>query len=114
MSLLARRRLLKSYTYEIMCLAIPGKLTQVQSIPDGMRMGKVNFGGIVKEVCIECTPEAVVGDYVLVHAGFALNIVNEAEALRTFELLKEMEQLDELTPGNLPDSSNQQGGHEVP
>ena len=59
-------------------------------------MGKANFGGIVKQVCLEYTPEAKVDDYVLVHVGFALSAIDEAEAARTYELLKEMSQLQEL------------------
>jgi hydrogenase expression/formation protein HypC len=78
------------------CLAIPGKLIEVSEDPHGVRMGKANFGGIVKQVCLEYTPEADAGDYVLVHVGFALGIVDEEEAARTYKLLEEMEQLAEL------------------
>jgi hydrogenase expression/formation protein HypC len=59
-------------------------------------MGRTNFGGIVKKICLEYTPEARVGDFVLVHVGFALNTINEEEALRTYKLLEEMNQLTEL------------------
>ena len=59
-------------------------------------MGKANFGGIVKKVCLEYTPEVQTGDYVLVHVGFALSKVNEEEAVRTYKLLEEMKQLGEL------------------
>ena len=79
-----------------MCLAIPGKLTEITTDPGGVRMGKANFGGILKQVCLECTPEAKLGDYILVHAGFALNTVDEEEAARTYELLKEIEELQDL------------------
>ena len=79
-----------------MCLAIPGKVVEVIAHPSGIRMGKANFGGIVKQVCLEYTPEAKVDDYVLVHVGFALSTIDEAEAARTYELLKEMSQLQEL------------------
>ena len=79
-----------------MCLAIPGKLIEVSEDAHGVRMGKANFGGIVKQVCLEYTPEANVGDYVLVHVGFALGKVDEGEAARTYKLLEEMEQLAEL------------------
>jgi hydrogenase expression/formation protein HypC len=83
-----------------MCLAIPGKLTEIADDPYGVRMGKANFGGIVKQVCLQYTPDAEVGDYVLVHVGFALGKVDEAEAERTYKALAEMEQLAELdTPG---------------
>lgn len=79
-----------------MCLAIPGRLIEVTEDAHGVRMGKANFGGIVKQVCLEYTPEANAGDYVLVHVGFALGKVDEDEAARTYKLLEEMEQLAEL------------------
>jgi hydrogenase expression/formation protein HypC len=79
-----------------MCLAIPGKLVEITDNPEGMRMGKANFGGIVKQVCLEYTPEVKLGDYVLVHVGFALSQVDEEVAARTYKLLEEMEQLSEL------------------
>jgi hydrogenase expression/formation protein HypC len=79
-----------------MCLAIPGKLVKIEKHPSGIRMGKANFGGIVKQVCLEYTPDAKVDDYVLVHVGFALSTIDEAEAARTYDLLKEMSQLQEL------------------
>ncbi len=79
-----------------MCLAIPGKLIEIIAHPSGIKMGKANFGGIVKQVCLEYTPDAKIDDYVLVHVGFALSTIDEAEAARTYELLKEMSQLQEL------------------
>jgi hydrogenase expression/formation protein HypC len=79
-----------------MCLAIPGKILEIQADEQGVRMGKTNFGGIVKQVCLEYTPEVQCGDYVLVHVGFALGKVDEEEAQRTYQALKEMEQLGEL------------------
>jgi len=82
-----------------MCLAIPGKVLESFE-QGGMRMAKVQFGGIVREACLEYVPETKVGDYVLVHVGFAISRVDEAEAQRTYELLKEMDQLGELdAPG---------------
>ncbi len=81
-----------------MCLAIPGKLLSMATDANGVLMGKANFGGIVKEVCLQYTPDAVPGEYVLVHVGFALGKVDEAEAARTFQLLEEMGQLEELDP----------------
>ncbi len=78
-----------------MCLAIPGKV--VESFEQrGMRMAKVQFGGIVREACLEYVPETQVGDYVLVHVGFAISRVDEEEAARTYQLLEEMDQLTEL------------------
>lgn len=83
-----------------MCLAIPGKLIDIAEDVNGVRMGRANFGGIVKQVCLEYTPEVNPGDYVLVHVGFALNKVDEEEAERTYRLLQEMDQLQELdVPG---------------
>lgn len=79
-----------------MCLAIPGKLIAIQEDPYGVRMGKANFGGIVKEVCLQYTPDVQPGDFVLVHVGFALGKVDEAEAERTYKALQEMDQLGEL------------------
>ena len=79
-----------------MCLAIPGKLLDVEADANGVRMGRANFGGIVKQVCLEYTPDALPGDYVLVHVGFALGKVDQAEAERTYRLLQEMDQLQEL------------------
>jgi len=78
-----------------MCLGIPG---QVVSLDDtsGLRMGKVQFGGVVREVCLEYVPEVALGDYVIVHAGFAISPVDEEEAARTYQLLEEMGQLTEL------------------
>jgi hydrogenase expression/formation protein HypC len=92
-----------------MCLAIPGKLLDVAMDPNGVLMGRANFGGIVKQVCLEYTPDATPGDYVLVHVGFALSKVDEAEAERTYKLLAELDQLQELDiPGveeSIPEES---------
>jgi len=79
-----------------MCLAIPGKLIEVTTDSAGVKMGRANFGGIVKQVCLEYTPEAKVHDYVLVHVGFALSTVDQEEAARTYQLLQELKQLGEL------------------
>jgi hydrogenase expression/formation protein HypC len=78
-----------------MCLAIPGKVVEAFD-RQGMRMAKVQFGGIVREACLEYVPEAQVGDYVLVHVGFALSRIDEEEAHRTYQLLEELDQLAEL------------------
>jgi len=88
-----------------MCLAIPGKVLEIEADPQGVRMGKTNFGGIVKQVCLEYTPEVRCGDYILVHVGFALGKVDEAEARRTYEALEEMNQLSELQVPSAPDGS---------
>jgi hydrogenase expression/formation protein HypC len=75
-----------------MCLGIPGKVVSLESA-SGLRMGKVSFGGVVKEVCLEYVPEVALGDYVIVHAGFAISLVDEDEAARTYHLLEELGQL---------------------
>ena len=72
-----------------MCLGIPGKLVETHQ-QDDLPMGKVEFGGILKEVCLAYTPEAQVGDYVLVHVGFAISRIDEAEAQETMSLLEEI------------------------
>lgn len=82
-----------------MCLAIPGKLVEVGQ-ENGLRMGKVSFGGMLKRICLEYTPEAVAGDYVLVHVGFALSRIDAEEAERTYRLLEELGQLSELQDGS--------------
>lgn len=82
-----------------MCLAIPGKIVEVLDADPLMRMGRVNFGGVVKEVCLAYVPEATTGDYVIVHAGFAISRLNEAEATRVFEALDALGAVEEtLTP----------------
>jgi hydrogenase expression/formation protein HypC len=75
-----------------MCLAIPGKIVEIYE-ETGLRMGKLDFGGTVRKCCLQCIPEAVVGDYALVHVGFAISLVDEAEAARTYQLLEEMGEL---------------------
>jgi hydrogenase expression/formation protein HypC len=79
-----------------MCLAIPGKVIEISQDAQGVRMGRADFGGIVKQVCLEYTPEVNAGDYVLVHVGFALGKVDEEEAARTYQLLEEMDHLTDL------------------
>ena len=72
-----------------MCVAVPGKITEIYE--DGpLSTAKIDFGGVTKEACIAWIPEVKVGNYVIVHAGFALNIIDEAEALKTLELMKEV------------------------
>jgi hydrogenase expression/formation protein HypC len=78
-----------------MCLGIPGKLLEV-SHQDSLPMGKVEFGGIRKDVCLAYVPEAQVGDYVLVHVGFAISIVDEAEAQEIFSYIEQIGELGEL------------------
>ncbi|MBZ5705811.1 MAG: HypC/HybG/HupF family hydrogenase formation chaperone [Acidobacteriia bacterium] len=80
-----------------MCLAIPGKILDSRD-HDGTRAGRVQFGGIVRQVCLDFVPEAVVGDYVMVHVGFAISRVDTEEAERTYKLLEEMGVLEEELP----------------
>lgn len=82
-----------------MCLAVPGKLVNIDGFDPTFRTGRVNFGGIVKEVNLAYVPEVKVGNYVLVHVGFALTIVDEEEATKVFTYLKDMDELAELTEG---------------
>jgi len=84
-----------------MCLAIPGKVIEVFE-DRGLRMGRVDFGGTVRKACLEHLPEATLGDYVLVHVGFALSLVDPEEAQRTYKFLEELEQLDELRAPDFP------------
>ncbi len=79
-----------------MCLGVPGKVIEITEAQAGMRMGKVSFGGITKSVCLAYVPEAAVGDYVVVHVGFAISKVDEQEAAQVFEYLREMDDLKEL------------------
>ena len=79
-----------------MCLAIPGKIESISGTDSLLRMGRVNFGGIIKEASLAYVPEAGVGDYVIVHVGFALSRVDEGEARKIFDYLKQMEELTEL------------------
>ena len=80
-----------------MCLSIPGKLIEITSqLDETFRVGKVSFDGIIKEVSLTLVPEANVGDYVLVHVGAAISIIDEEEAKKTFELLKQLDELHEL------------------
>jgi hydrogenase expression/formation protein HypC len=82
-----------------MCLAIPGKIVNIFE-QDGLKMAKVDFGGIFRETCLDYVPEAKVGDYCVIHVGFAINLVNEKEALETLDLLKQIEDMEEeIGPG---------------
>ncbi|HTX64855.1 MAG TPA: HypC/HybG/HupF family hydrogenase formation chaperone [Opitutaceae bacterium] len=85
-----------------MCLAVPGKILDVTGDDPFFRTGRVSFGGVVKPVSLACVPEAKVGDYVLVHVGMALSIVDEKEAQEVFTYLQAMGELEELTPSPPP------------
>jgi len=82
-----------------MCLAIPGKIASIAGqLDETFRTGKVSFGGILKEVNLCMVPEANVGDYVMVHVGVAISVVDEAEAQQTFQYLQQMGEVEELEP----------------
>jgi hydrogenase expression/formation protein HypC len=81
-----------------MCLAIPGRILSIAGDDPLMRTGRISFGGIVKEVNLAYTPEAGVGDYVIVHVGFAISTLDQTEAHRVFDYLREMGELGELQP----------------
>jgi hydrogenase expression/formation protein HypC len=87
-----------------MCLAIPGKIESIRDLGgDPMnRTGRINFGGVIKEASLAFVPEAHEGHYVIVHAGFALSQVDEDEAQKVFEYLRQMEELGELKSDEIP------------
>jgi hydrogenase expression/formation protein HypC len=85
-----------------MCLAVPGKIMSIEGTDPVFRSGKVSFGGILKNINLAYVPEAKIGDYVLVHVGFAISTIDEAEAQEVFKYLREMGELAELE-----ESSNQ-------
>jgi hydrogenase expression/formation protein HypC len=78
-----------------MCLAIPGKIVAFHE-RDGVKMGKIDYGGITRDACLEYVTDASLGDYVMVHVGFAISKVDEQEAARTYQYLAEMDQLTEI------------------
>lgn len=77
-----------------MCLGVPGQVTEIYE-QNGARMGKVDFGGIIKEVCLDFVPEVEVGDYTIVHVGFAITQLDEESAMETLALFEEMGMLEE-------------------
>lgn len=101
-----------------MCLAVPGQILSIQEADELRRNGRVSFGGVVKEVNLAYVPEANVGDYVVVHVGFALSVVDEEEAQETLDYLRQMDDLleldatapapfDTLTPAGGPPSTGE-------
>ena len=77
-----------------MCLAVPGKIVEIKE-SDGLQMAKVDFGGIFREACLDYVPEAKVGDYCIIHVGFAISLLSEQEAMETLELLKQISNIEE-------------------
>lgn len=81
-----------------MCLGVPGKIIDIYET-NGLSMGKIDFGGTVREACLAYVPEAKPGDYTVIHVGFALHLISEEEALDTLEMLKQIAELDDqMTP----------------
>lgn len=99
-----------------MCLAVPGRLIKIAE-PQGpdasplMRTGSVDFGGVVKDVNLAYVPEAKIGDYVVVHVGFAISTMDESEANEVFEYLRQMEEAGDLGPGTT-DQETPSGPHD--
>ena len=85
-----------------MCLGVPGKVVDVAE-EAGVLMGRVDFGGVARKVCLAHVPNIKVGEYVLVHVGFALSRLDEEEAKRVYELLVEIGQLEDVMSGEVPD-----------
>jgi hydrogenase expression/formation protein HypC len=81
-----------------MCLAVPGKIIEIYQA-DEMRMARVDFGGVTRQVCLEALPTANVGDYTIIHAGFALSILNEEEARESLDAFKELSDFESTLPG---------------
>ncbi len=77
-----------------MCLGVPGKIVEIYE-NNGLKMGKIDFGGVTREACLEYVPEAQIGDYTLIHVGFALNLISEEEAIETLQLLNQIADLSE-------------------
>jgi hydrogenase expression/formation protein HypC len=77
-----------------MCLGVPGKITEIYE-QNGMQMGKVDFGGVTRETCLDFVPEAQIGDYTVIHVGFAISLLSEEEAKKTLDMLREIDALGE-------------------
>jgi len=87
-----------------MCLAVPGKIIEIYEIGD-LKMGKIDFGGAIREACLAYVPEARVGDYTVIHVGFALNLLDEDEAQETLRLLRDISDLNNELTNTLQDES---------
>jgi hydrogenase expression/formation protein HypC len=97
-----------------MCLGVPGKIIDVYD-SGGLKMGRIDFGGAVREACLAYVPEAVVGDYTIVHVGFALSILSEAEATETLDMIRQIVDLEaELGPPEVVPGSVEAGDSPLP
>lgn len=77
-----------------MCLGVPGKIIEIYEV-NGLQMGKIDFGGVTREACLAYVPEAQLGDYTIIHVGFALNLISEQEAQETLAILREIADLEQ-------------------
>jgi len=84
-----------------MCLGVPGKIVEIYQT-DGLKMGKIDFGGVQREACLEYVPEARVGDYTVIHVGFAISRLSEEEAMASLEILRQVVDLEEETRSDVP------------
>jgi len=80
-----------------MCLGVPGKIIDIYEL-NGLMMGKIDFGGVIREACLAYVPEAQIGDYTVIHVGFALHLISEEEANETLELLRQISEIDSEAP----------------
>jgi len=86
-----------------MCLAVPGKIVEIAEV-EGLQMARVDFGGVFREACLDYVPEARVGDYCVIHVGFAISLLSEKDAMETLELLKQISNIeDEIGPEVRPE-----------
>jgi hydrogenase expression/formation protein HypC len=92
-----------------MCLAIPGKVIEIATDADGVLMGRTNFGGVTKQICLSYMPDTKIGDFVLVHVGVAIGKVDEEQAAKTYKALEELGQLDELEPPDMDALAREKG-----
>ncbi|HLC05901.1 MAG TPA: HypC/HybG/HupF family hydrogenase formation chaperone [Anaerolineales bacterium] len=84
-----------------MCLGVPGKIVEIYQT-DGLKMGKIDFGGVQREACLEYVPEARIGDYTVIHVGFAISRLSEEEAMASLEILRQVVDLEEETRSDVP------------
>jgi hydrogenase expression/formation protein HypC len=84
-----------------MCLGVPGKIVEIYESGD-LRMGKIDFGGVTREACLDFVPEAQVGDYAIIHVGFAISLLSEKEAQETLDLLREISSFEQEMGMELP------------
>ena len=101
-----------------MCLGVPGKITEIYE-SNGMKMGKVDFGGVIRETCLDFVPEAKIGEYAVIHVGFAISLLSEEEATKTLEMLREIGELGEELglyeePSAVPSTSPKRSSDQSP